>query len=68
MQSLREEYADAVEQVEKYATAILRVMPEAMTGFIDHVRTEHGGFDALARELQITAEIANLKALVVSRD
>ena len=49
MQSLREEYADAVEEVEKYATAILRVIPEAMAGFIEHVRADKGGFDALAR-------------------
>jgi protein-tyrosine phosphatase len=65
MQSLREEYADAVEEVEKYATAILRVIPDAMAGFIDHVRDGHGGFDALARELQVTAEIEALSELVV---
>jgi protein-tyrosine phosphatase len=65
MQSLREEYADAVEEVEKYATAILRVIPEAMAGFIEQVRVDHGGFDALARELQITGEVAALKELVV---
>ena len=38
MQALREEYADSVEEVEKYATAILRVIPEAMAGFIAAVR------------------------------
>ena len=46
MQSLREEYADAVEEVEKYATAILRVIPEAMAGFIAMSEAEYGGFDA----------------------
>ncbi len=66
MQSLREEYPDAVDEVEKYATAILSVIPEAMAGFIDHVRIEHGGFEALADELEITADIAALRQLVVN--
>jgi hypothetical protein len=65
MQALREEYADAVEEVEKYATAILRVLPEAMAGFIADVRSEYGGFAGLVGELGITDEMASLKAAVV---
>ncbi len=67
MQSLREQYADAVEEVNKYATAILRVMPEAMNGFIEHVRVDRGGFDSLARELQVTPEVEALRGLVVDQ-
>ncbi len=67
MQSLREQYADAVEEVDKYATAILRVMPEAMNGFIEHVRVDRGGFDSLARELQVTPEVEALRGLVVDQ-
>jgi len=65
MQALREEYADAVEEVEKYATAILRVLPEAMAGFIADVRSEYGGFAGLVGELGITDEMASLKDAVV---
>lgn len=65
MQALREEYADAVEEVEKYATAILRVLPEAMAGFIGSVRAQYGGFDQLMAELGVTAEMAALKRAVV---
>ncbi|MGO9343781.1 MAG: tyrosine-protein phosphatase [Acidimicrobiales bacterium] len=65
MQSLREEYPDAIEEVEKYANAILCVIPEAMKGLIEHVRVDHGGFDSLARELQVTAEVETLRNLVV---
>jgi len=65
MQSLLDEYADSKQEVEKYASAILRVMPESMAGFIEHVHAEHGGFDELAREMKVTAEIATLKEEVV---
>jgi len=65
LQSLREEYADSVEVVDKYASAILRVMPESMAGFVEHVHTEHGGFDELARAMKVTAEVSALKAAVV---
>jgi protein-tyrosine phosphatase len=65
MQSLREQYPDAIEEVNKYATAILRVIPEAMKGFIEHVRADRGGFDSLARELQVTTEVEALRDLVV---
>jgi protein-tyrosine phosphatase len=67
MQALREEYADAVEEVEKYATAILRVLPEAMAGFIADVRAEYGGFEELVDDLGVAAEIASLKRAVVDR-
>jgi protein-tyrosine phosphatase len=65
MQALREEYADAVEEVEKYATAILRVLPEAMAGFIDYVKTERGGFESLVRQLGVRDEMAALERAVV---
>jgi protein-tyrosine phosphatase len=65
MQSLREEYSDAVEEVEKYATAILRVIPDAMVGFIAAVREEFGGFDELVAELGVTSEMAALRRAVV---
>jgi protein-tyrosine phosphatase len=61
MDSLRAEYADNVEEVEKYASAILRVMPDSMDGFIDHVRTQYGGFDGLAQNLGVVADIAALR-------
>jgi protein-tyrosine phosphatase len=65
MQSLREEYAEAADEVEKYASAILRVMPEAMAGFIDHVRAEYGSFEGLANTLGVADEIEALRAQVV---
>jgi protein-tyrosine phosphatase len=65
MQALRERYADAVEEVEKYATAILRVLPESMAGFIEDVGGEYGGFAELLADLGVTAEMAALKRAVV---
>jgi protein-tyrosine phosphatase len=65
MQSLRDEYADAVEEVEKYAAAILRVMPESMAGFIDHIHAQYGDFDELVRQLGVADAVSRLSQLVV---
>jgi protein-tyrosine phosphatase len=65
MDSLRAEYAESVEEVEKYAAAILRVMPGSMEGFIAHVRSDFGGFPELAEHLGVTEAIAILKEQIV---
>jgi protein-tyrosine phosphatase len=57
LESLRAEYADAVEEVEKYATA----------GFIDHVHAKFGDFAGLAKSLGVTEEIEALRAVVVEQ-
>jgi protein-tyrosine phosphatase len=66
LEYFRREYADAADEVEKYAASMLRVMPEAMEGFVDHIRTDYGGFDELAREIGIVSEIEVLRQLVVA--
>jgi protein tyrosine/serine phosphatase len=65
MESLRAEYADSVEEVEKYAAAILRVMPGSMEGFIAHVRSEFGGFPQLAQRLGVVPAVAALREQIV---
>lgn len=66
LEALREEYADAAEEVEKYATAMLRVLPESMTGFLEHVHRDRGGFERLVRDLGVTEEVAALRLEVVA--
>ncbi len=45
---LKAEYPDSVEEVLRYAPSILQVMPETMEEFLAAVRSEYGGYDALA--------------------
>lgn len=65
MESLREEYAQSAEEVEKYAAAILRVMPDSMAGFVEHVHEVFGDFTRLGDELGVTDAIGVLRSSVV---
>ncbi len=58
---LKEEYPDAVEDVMRYAPAVLQVRPETMEQFLASLRAEYGSYDALARTLGVTDAVATLR-------
>jgi len=67
LESLRREYPDATEILERYAPVILSVEPAAMAGFIAGVRRGHGSFDGLARSLGVVPDVERLRTLLVDR-
>lgn len=62
LDSLRREYPDAGEVVERYAPVILAVEPATMAGFLAVVRADFGSFAGLADSLGVSAEVDRLKA------
>ncbi len=58
----RAEYPDAVDEVERYAPAILSVVPETMDRFLAALRTTYGGYDDLARHLAVSGAVDSLRA------
>ena len=65
LERLKAEYPDAVDQVEKYAPAVLHVVPETMEQFLAALRLEYGGYDELAAELGVVAAVDRLRATVL---
>ena len=55
---LKEEYPDSVEDVMRYAPAVLQVLPETMEEFLGSLRAEYGTYDALAESLGVTEAVA----------
>jgi len=66
LESIKAEYPDAVEEVERYAPSILHVMPETMVEFLDAMRTEYGSYDALAEHLGVVDATDRLRQLVLT--
>jgi len=62
---LKIEYADAADEVERYAPAVISVAPQTMDAFLDELRTEHGGFDGLAATLGVTDAVVALRAALL---
>ena len=62
LERLKQEYAESVEEVERYAPAVISVAPETMAAFLDSLEDEHGTFDDLARSLGVTDAVARLRA------
>jgi protein-tyrosine phosphatase len=62
---LKQEYADSVEEVERYAPAVISVSPETMAAFLDSLEAEHGSFDDLARSLGVTDAVGRLRATLL---
>ena len=62
---LTAEYPEAVDQVEKYAPAILHVVPETMEQFLASLLLEYGSYDELAATLGVVEAIDRLRATVV---
>ncbi len=49
---LKAEYPDNVEEVERFAPAVLKVVPETMEEFLASLRSEYGSYGALAESLR----------------
>ncbi|HUY20788.1 MAG TPA: tyrosine-protein phosphatase [Acidimicrobiales bacterium] len=62
---LEAEYADAAEEVGRYAPAVISVAPETMDGFLDSLQDEHGTFDDLAATLGVTDAVGALRAALL---
>ncbi len=65
MARLKAEYADAAEEVERYAPAVTAVSPRTMEAFLDSLLDEHGSFDELAATLGVTAAVDRLRAVLL---
>ncbi len=62
---LKAEYPDNVAEVERFAPAVLKVVPETMEEFLDTIRGEHGSYGALARSLGVEDAVTALRATVL---
>ena len=58
---LKQEYAESVAEVERYAPAVISVAPESMAAFLDELGHEHGSFEDLARSLGVTDAVSCLR-------
>jgi len=65
LERLKQEYADAVEEVERYAPAVISVAPETMSAFLEALEVEHGTFDDLARSLDVTGAVSRLRSALL---
>ncbi len=65
LERLKAEYPDSVEEVERYAPAILQVQPETMEQFLASMLAEHGSYDALAASLGVTTSVSRLRDQVL---
>ncbi|MGA2520374.1 MAG: tyrosine-protein phosphatase [Acidimicrobiales bacterium] len=65
MARLKAEYADAAEEVERYAPAVTAVSPRTMAAFLDSLHDEHGSFDDLAATWGVTAAVERLRAVLL---
>jgi len=48
LERLKAQYPDNVEEVERFAPAVLQVVPETMEEFLAGLRSEYGSYDGLA--------------------
>ncbi len=65
LERLKAEYPEAADQVEKYAPAILHVVPETMEQFLASLRLEYGSYDELAAALGVVEAMDRLRATVL---
>jgi protein-tyrosine phosphatase len=65
LQRLKAEYPEAADQVEKYAPAILHVVPETMEQFLASLLLEYGSYDELAAALGVLDDVVRLRATVL---
>ncbi len=67
LERLQAEYPDAVEEVLRYAPAVLQVRPETMEEFLQTLRDEYGSYAALAASLGVTDDVDVLRRTVLVR-
>jgi protein-tyrosine phosphatase len=65
LERLKAEYPDAVDEVVKYAPAVLHVVPETMEQFLAELRLEYGSYAELADFLGVTGSVEALRASVL---
>ena len=65
LERLRDEYPDAVEEVMRYAPAVLQVRPETMEEFLASLRAEYGTYDDLADFLGVADAVVTLRRTVL---
>ena len=65
LERLTLEYPDSVEEVMRYAPAVLQVLPETMEEFLAWVRSEYGSYPALAESLGVTEAVTTLRRTVL---
>jgi protein-tyrosine phosphatase len=62
---LKQEYPDSVEDVMRYAPAVLQVLPETMEEFLGSLRVDYGSYAALAESLGVSEAVATLRRTVL---
>jgi protein-tyrosine phosphatase len=65
LERLKADYPDATEEVERYAPAVLHVVPETMEQFLAELRDTYGTYDELAATLGVTEAMAVLRTRVL---
>ncbi len=65
LERLKQEYAESVAEVERYAPAVISVSPRTMAAFLDALEADHGSFEDLARSLGVTDAVAQLRATLL---
>ena len=65
LERLKAEYPDATEEVERYAPAVLHVVPETMEQFLAELQATYGTYDDLAASLGVAEAMAVLRSRVL---
>jgi protein-tyrosine phosphatase len=65
LERLKAEYPDSVDEVQRYAPAILQVLPGSMEEFLASLRAEYGTYPALADHLGVTGAVDRLRETVL---
>jgi protein-tyrosine phosphatase len=65
LERLKAEYPDNTDEVERFAPAVLQVLPETMEGFLAQLRDEYGSYEALAGSLGVSDSVAALRRTVL---
>ena len=65
LERLKAEYPEAQQEVERYAPAILHVVPETMEQFLGELRAQYGTYAELADFLGVTAAVETLRATLL---
>jgi len=65
LERLKAEYPEAEEAVQRYAPAILHVVPETMEQFLSGLRVRYGTYDELAATLEVSEAVATLRSTVL---
>jgi len=65
LERLKAEYPESVEEVTRFAPAILNVVPETMDQFLSKVRAAYGTYDELAATLEVTEAVGRLRTILL---